>query len=136
MTPELTVLTLAALLQVVQFTLMSVAANLDLGPGKTASPRDQSRLGGPLEAQLSDRPARLYRAFSNHFESLALFAIGCIVITVSGQSGPFTTVCAWVYLAGRVLYIPAYYFGWVPWRSLIWFVSFVAATLILIAALT
>jgi len=39
MTPELTALALAGLLQVVQFGLMSVAANLDLGPGKTLSPR-------------------------------------------------------------------------------------------------
>ena len=49
MTPELTALTLAALLQVVQFVLMAVPANLELGPGKTASARDRARLGGSLE---------------------------------------------------------------------------------------
>ncbi|MEO0664677.1 MAG: MAPEG family protein, partial [Pseudomonadota bacterium] len=54
MTPELTALTLAALLQVLQFGLMSVAANRDLGPGKTMSARDESRLGGSLQSQLSD----------------------------------------------------------------------------------
>ncbi|MEO0774891.1 MAG: MAPEG family protein, partial [Pseudomonadota bacterium] len=31
--------------------------------------------------------------------------------------------------------IPAYYFGWRPWRSLIWMVGFGATTLMLIAAL-
>ncbi|MEM1235293.1 MAG: MAPEG family protein [Pseudomonadota bacterium] len=135
MTPELTILTLAALLQVFQFGLMSVAANLDLGPGKTLSPRDQSRLGGGLEAQLSDKPARLFRAFNNHFESLALFTIACLVVTLSAQGTAFTATCAWVYLAARILYIPAYYFGWVPWRSLIWFAAFSAVTLMLLAAL-
>ncbi|MEM1373294.1 MAG: MAPEG family protein [Pseudomonadota bacterium] len=135
MTPELTVLTLAALLQVIQFGLMSVAANRDLGPGKTLSPRDQSRLGGALESQLSDRPARLFRAFNNHFESLALFTIACLVVTLSDQGTAFTAACAWVYLAARAAYIPAYYFGWVPWRSLIWFGAFTAVTLMLLAAL-
>jgi hypothetical protein len=56
MTPELTALTLAALLQVVQFVLLSVPANLELGPAKTASPRDRDRMGGSLEEQLSTKP--------------------------------------------------------------------------------
>ncbi|MEM1302224.1 MAG: MAPEG family protein [Pseudomonadota bacterium] len=135
MTPELTALTLAALLQVVQFALVSVSANLDLGPQKTLSPRDQSRLGGPLEAQLSDKPARIYRAFANHFESLALFTIACTVITLGNQSTGFTATCAYTYLVARVAYIPAYYFGLVPWRSLIWFLGFTAIIAMLIAAL-
>jgi uncharacterized MAPEG superfamily protein len=135
MTPELTALTLAALLQVVQFVLMSVPANMELGPAKTASPRDRARLGGSLEDQLSPKTARLYRAMNNHFEGLILFGIACTVITVSGQSTGFTAVCAYAYLIARVFYIPAYYFGWAPWRSLIWFVGFAATTLILLAAL-
>ncbi|WP_147127007.1 MAPEG family protein [Shimia ponticola] len=135
MTPELTALTLSALLQVIQFALMSISANLDLGPGKTMSPRDQSRLGGPLETQLSDGPARLYRAFNNHFESLALFTIACVVITLSDQSTGFTAACAYTYLIARVAYIPAYYFGLVPWRSLIWLLGFMSITAMLIAAL-
>ncbi|MEM6276318.1 MAG: MAPEG family protein [Pseudomonadota bacterium] len=135
MTPELTALTLAALLQVLQFGLMSVSANLDLGPGKTLSPRDQSRLGGGLESQLSDKPARLFRAFNNHFESLLLFAIACVVLTLSDKGTAFTAACAWTYLAARAVYVPAYYFGWVPWRSLIWFAAFTAVTLMLVMAL-
>jgi uncharacterized MAPEG superfamily protein len=126
MTPELTALTLAALLQVVQFVLLSVPANLELGPAKTASPRDRDRMGGSLEEQLSTKTARLLRALDNHFEGLILFGIACTVITVSGQSTGFTTACAWTYLGARALYVPAYYFGWAPWRSLIWFVGFAA----------
>ena len=135
MTPELTVMTLAALLQVIQFALMSVPANLELGPRKTASPRDRARLGGSMEDQLSEKTARLYRAFNNHFEGLILFTIACVVISVSNQSTPFTATCAWVYLLARIAYIPAYYFGLAPWRSLIWFVGFGATTFMLIAAL-
>jgi uncharacterized MAPEG superfamily protein len=135
MTPELTALTLAALLQVVQFVLMSVPANLELGPAKTASPRDRTGWASSLEDQLSPKTARLFRALDNHFEGLILFGIACTVITVSGQSSGFTTACAFTYLVARVLYVPAYYFGWSPWRSLIWFVGFTATTLILLSAL-
>ena len=135
MTPELTALTLAALLQVIQFVLMAVPANLELGSGKTASPRDRARLGGSIEDQLSDRTARLYRALNNHFEGLILFTIACVVVSVSDQSTAFTAACAFCYLVARVLYIPASAFGWVPWRSFIWFIGFAATTLMLLAAL-
>ncbi|MEL7254018.1 MAG: MAPEG family protein [Pseudomonadota bacterium] len=135
MTPELTALTLAALLQVIQFVLMSVPANMELGPAKTTSPRDRSRLGGSLEEQVSDKTARLIRAMNNHFEGLILFTIACVVTTLADASTPLTAACAYAYLAARVLYIPAYYFGWRPWRSLIWMVGFGATTLMLIAAL-
>ena len=135
MPPELTALALAGLLQVVQFGLMSVPANRELGPGKTASPRDRSRLGGSLEDQLSDKTARLYRAMNNHFEGLILFTLAVVVVTLGEQSTGFTAACAWTYLAARVAYVPAYYFGLAPWRSLIWFVGFTATVLMILAAL-
>ncbi|MEM9854299.1 MAG: MAPEG family protein [Pseudomonadota bacterium] len=135
MTPELTVLALAGLLQMLQFALMAVPANYELGPGKTASPRDKARLGGSLEDQLSVKTARLLRAMNNHFEGLILFTIACVVVSLGQKSSPFTALCAWSYLAARALYIPAYYFGWAPWRSLIWFVGFAATGLMLLAAL-
>lgn len=135
MTPELTALTLAGLLQVVQFVLMSVPANLELGPGKTLSPRDKARLGGSLEDMVSAKTGRLIRALNNHFEALILFGIACIVTTLSGQSTWFSAACAFAYLAARILYIPAYYFGWVPWRSYIWMVGFCATAAMLVAAL-
>jgi uncharacterized MAPEG superfamily protein len=135
MTPELTVLTLAALLQVVQFALMAIPANLELGPGKTLSPRDPDRLGKPLQELVSLKTSRLFRAMNNHFEALILFTIGVLVITLSDQSTAVTQTAAWVYLVARILYIPAYAFGWVPWRSLIWFVGFAATVTMLLAAL-
>jgi uncharacterized MAPEG superfamily protein len=135
MTPELTALALAGLLQVVQFGLMSVAANLDVGVARTLSPRDADRLGKPLAEMLSTKPARLFRAFNNHFEALILFTLAVVVVTLSGQSTAFTAACGWTYLAARVLYIPGYYFGLSPWRSLIFFVGFSATVLMLLAAL-
>ena len=135
MTTELTVLTLAGLLQVIQFALMAIPANIELGVAKTMSPRDPGRLSKPIEEQMSIRTGRLKRAMSNHFEGLILFTIACTVITISGQSTTFTVTLAIIYLIARIAYIPAYAFGWTPWRSLIWFAGFVPTTLMLIAAL-
>jgi uncharacterized MAPEG superfamily protein len=96
---------------------------------KTAlKPRDQA-------INLPGKAGRVHRALNNHFEGLILFSIACVVITISGQSTALTAACAWAYLGARVLYIPAYVFGWVPWRSAIWSVGFFATTLMLIAAL-
>lgn len=128
MTPELTVLTLAALLQVGQFIAFSVSANLQVGPVKAASPRDE-----PIH--LTGAAGRVQRAMNNHFEGLIMFTIACVVISISGQSTVFTAACAWVYLGARVLYVPAYVFGWVPWRSLIWMAGFGATVLMLLAGL-
>ena len=126
MTPELTVLALAALLQGVQFALVSITANLELGVGKTTSPRDIQRLGKPLHELLSPKNGRLFRAMNNHFEGLILFTIAVVVTVLGDRTTGFSAICAWVYLGARVLYVPAYYFGLAPWRSLIWFVGFFA----------
>ena len=135
MTPELTALALAALLQGVQFTLMAIPANIELGVGKTASPRDSSRLGKPMIELVSDKTGRLIRAMNNHFEALILFTIAVVVITLGDKGTGLSAICAWTYLAARILYIPAYYFGWSPWRSLIWFVGFLSTMLMIVSAL-
>lgn len=135
MTPELTALTLAALLQCIQFALMAVPANMELGTGKTASPRDLDRMGKPMIELLSVKTARLARAMDNHFEALILFGIAITVTSLTDKTNGITTACAYTYLGARVLYIPAYYFGWTPWRSAIWFVGFLSTLLILITAL-
>jgi len=130
MTPELTALTLAGLLQVVQFVLMAVPVNIDLGTRWTLSSRDDA----PSQT-LSPTSARLNRALDNHFEGLILFTIAVVVITVSGQSTGFTAFCAWAYLVARILYVPAYALDLTPWRTVIWAVGFLATVLMLLAAL-
>ncbi|UWQ18037.1 MAPEG family protein [Jannaschia sp. M317] len=130
MTPELTVLALAILLQAAQFAAYSIRANLDVGPGYAMSARDRDP-----SRPLSDLGGRLQRALTNHFEGLTLFAPAALLVAVSGQSTPFTAACAWVYLVARVLYVPAYAFGWRPGRSLIWFAGFLATISMVISTL-
>lgn len=130
MTPELTALALAGLLQAVQFTLFAVPANLELGTGYTTSPRDT-----PPPQPMSILTARLQRALNNHFEGLILFTLAVVVVTLGNQSTPVTQYAAWACLGARILYIPAYAFGWRPWRSAIWGVGFFATVTMIVAAL-
>lgn len=128
MTAELTVLALAALLQVGQIMLAGAVMNRDAGVDWNASPRDS-------EPRFSPLTGRLRRAVDNHFEALALFTIAVVVVTLSGSASGLTAACAWLYLAARILYVPAYAFGWSPWRSLIFGVGAAATLVMLLAAL-
>ena len=78
---------------------------------------------------------RLQRAMTNHFEALILFGAAVLVTVAAEGSGSYTAVCAWIYLAARVLYVPAYALGLVPWRSVIWAVGFLATLAMLTSAL-
>lgn len=135
MAPELTALALAALLQGVQLALMAGAVTRELGTAKTMSSRDIQQIGRPIAEQVSAKTARLIRAVNNHFEGLILFTIACTIVTFSGQSTGFTATCAYIYLAARIAYVPAYYFDLGPGRSLIWAIGFAATMFMLIAAL-
>jgi len=128
LTTELTVLTLAALFQIVQIGLFSVTAQGQVGSKYAAGPRDEKR-------EITGVAGRLQRAMTNHFEGLILFGIAAVVISVSDQSTLVTQLCAHAYLISRILYVPAYAQGLTPWRSLIWFVGFGATIVMLIAAL-
>jgi uncharacterized MAPEG superfamily protein len=129
MTPELTVLVLAAFLQFGQITLAGWSMNRDAGLDWNAGPRD----GSPPE--FSALTGRLRRAVDNHFEALALFTIAVLAVSLSGKSGTLTAICAWTYLAARVLYVPAYAFAWSPWRSVIFGVATLATSVMLLVAL-
>ena len=128
MTPELTVLALAALLQSVQIGLAGWFMNRDLGVDYNTSPRD-------TQPEVSVLTGRMRRAVNNHFEGLILFTIAVVTVVLGDAGSPLTVLCAWVYLAARVLYVPAYAFGWSPWRSLIWGVGFVATLTMIVASL-
>lgn len=130
MTPELTALALAGLLQAAQYALFAIPANMELGTGYTSSPRDR-----PPSRSMSVTTARMQRAMNNHFEGLILFTLAVVVVTLAQQSTLATQYAAWTYLGARILYVPAYYLGWRPWRSAIWGVGFFATLTMIIAAL-
>ena len=124
---EVKVLALAGLLQFVQFVLMAVPVNRQLGTAYTGGARDE-------EKRPTGVAGRLTRALENHFEGLILFTLAVVVVTLGGASTPVTEKCAWAYLAARVAYVPAYVSGVFLLRSLIWTVGFVATGLMLLIA--
>ena len=125
---ELKVLGYAALLQFVQYVLMAVPVNLQLGVAYTGGHRDEQLVATGI-------PGRLKRALENHFEGLILFTIAVLVVVLGEASSALTEKCAWVYLWARVLYVPAYASGVYGIRSLIWGVGFAATAIMLIVAL-
>lgn len=128
MTTELTVLALAGLLQAIQFAAFSIAANRQVGPKVAMGPRD-------VAPALTGSAGRLNRALNNHFEGLILFTLAVVVVTLGGEASGVTATCAWIYLIARAAYVPAYLFGLVPWRSVIWMVGFLATMTMILAAL-
>ena len=125
---EIKVLGFAALLQFVQFVLMAVPVNIQLGPRYTGGNRDE-------EQRAVGVAGRFKRALDNHFEGLILFTIAVVVVVLGNASSPTTEACAWVYLVARVLYVPAYASGIFLIRSLIWSVGFGATLVMLWVAL-
>jgi uncharacterized MAPEG superfamily protein len=129
MTPELAALALAVFLQLGQITLAGWSMNRDAGVDWNAGPRDEPHPG------FSALTGRLRRAVANHFEALALFTVAVLVVSLSGKAGTLTAICAWAWLAARVLYVPAYAFGWSPWRSVIFGIATAATVVMLLVAL-
>ncbi len=129
MPPELTILALAALLQFAQLAFTVVLSDLQTGLAYGAGPRDQPR-------PLTGLAGRMDRALANHSQALLLFAIAVLVLIHSGGSSPLTTTAAWIYLAARIAYVPAYGAGIPLLRSLIWAIGQAATLTILITAIT
>jgi uncharacterized MAPEG superfamily protein len=125
---EIKVLGYAALLQFVQYILMAVPVNFQMGVAYTGGNRDEQR-------QPTGIPGRLKRALDNHFEALIMFSIVVFVVVAGEASSSLTEACAWIYLWARVLYIPAYVSGIFLLRSAVWSVGFLATAVMLIVAL-
>lgn len=128
MTAELVVLALAGLVAAGQLCLLSAAANLTMPTDWLVGPRDQPH-------EVPRMAGRLMRAWNNMLESLILFTAAVLVVELSGRNSAVTATAAQVYLAARVLYVPAYALG-LPWvRTVIWAFGFFATVAMLIAAL-
>ena len=126
---ELTVLVLAAFLQMVQMVIPGFYMTRTPGGREwNASPRDAKREPGIEEGRAS-------RAFLNMDQNLLLFAIAALVIATTDGGSWWTGLLAWLWLGLRIIYIPAYVLGWVPWRSAVWAASGLLLALLLLAAL-
>lgn len=128
MTPELTALALAGLLQAAQYAAYTVAGQKQLGRRVAMGKRDNT-------PELTGKTGRIQRALNNHFEGLIMFTLAVVVVTLGDQSTVVTATCAYIYLGARVLYVYCYVYGLTPWRSYVWVTGLIATVTMIVAAL-
>ena len=127
MTPELTALAAAALVQFASLGVFGYYVRSQGNLGYQTGNRD-------TPPPHTGKAARAQRAMANHTENLILFAIAVVVVTLGDQGTAFTATCAWLYVLARILYVPAYVFGLGPLRGAIWGLGWVATLLMILAA--
>jgi uncharacterized MAPEG superfamily protein len=128
LTSELSILLTFGLIVALLLGLKLTGMMTQLDMGYLLSSRDQHRT---LEGMLG----RTDRALDNSVIALVLFAIPILVMglrdTYTGQS----LLAAQVFLAARIVYIPAYIFGIIGLRTGVWLIGFLATLLLYFLAL-
>jgi uncharacterized MAPEG superfamily protein len=128
LTSELSILLTYGLVVVLLLGLKLTGMLTQLDMGYLLSSRDEHRT---LEGMLG----RTDRALNNSLIALLLFAVPIVVMglrdTFTGQS----LLAAQVFLAARIVYIPAYIFGIVGLRTGVWLAGFLATLLLYFLAL-
>nr|WP_321507261.1 MAPEG family protein [uncultured Celeribacter sp.] len=128
MTPELAALAATAVVHFAAVQWSQRALERDIGHEGNVGTREG------LETRLSEATTRLRRALANHTENIGLFIIAVVLVQFTGSNSVFTAICAWLFVAARALYLPAYRYAWVPWRSVIYLIGLLATFAMIIAS--
>ncbi len=125
---ELVVLTWGCILAFVHILAAAQAKTRQYGSKWNISARDEE-LPPP-------RPVvgRLVRAQANFFETFPIF-IAAVILALSVGPTDGTNLGAWLWLGGRVAYLPLYALGVPVVRSLAWGVSVVGIVMVMMPAL-
>lgn len=129
MTTELSVLAWGCLLAIVHIWLPIRAKTAQYGLKWNMGPRDET------QAPPSALAGRLERAQANFFETFPLMIAAVLIVSAAVLENRWTTLGAWLWLGGRVAYLPLYAFGVPVARSLAWTVSVLGILLVLWPAL-
>jgi uncharacterized MAPEG superfamily protein len=124
---EIAGLLVAVALGIVHIVLASHSASLQRGYRWTAGARDE-----PLPPLLSVA-GRLSRACSNYLETFPFFAALVLAVVATGAHSTWSTWGVYLYLAGRLAYLPLYAFGVYLVRSLVWNVAALGIALLCVA---
>jgi uncharacterized MAPEG superfamily protein len=125
MSTELWLLVASIVLGFVHILLQAHAMNLQRGIHWNAGPRDE-----PMPP-LTGVAGRLERALRNYLETFAFFAAAVLTAQVANVHNAFTLWGAWLFVLGRVAYIPLYAYGIRYWRSLAWNIATLGILLVL-----
>lgn len=125
---ELNILALYGLLVVLTLLAQVTGVLTQLDMGYLISSRDEKRT---LEGMVG----RLDRALSNSVTAMALFAPAVLILVLKQATTPTSLALAQLFLAARVLYLPAYVFGLTGVRTLVWLAGFAATVALFLLAL-
>ncbi len=127
MTTSLAYLAWTLVLVVVQVVLASAAKRQQDGMQWAAGNRDAS------PPEYTGLAGRMVRAQANLYEALPVFATAVLLAHVSGHERGLTAWGAGLFFWARLLYVPVYAMGLVPWRTVVWAVSLVGVILVLVS---
>lgn len=120
---ELYMIVVAIIIGIMHLSLDSFAYKVQVGNAYTLTGQDDNIVRTHLAG-------RMRRANRNFTENFGLFAVAVILVHLTGAQGDFSYWGSAIWVAMRVIYIPAYI--WVfPWlRTIIWQISMVGLLLI------
>jgi len=97
--------------------------------------RDTSWLLGPRDdpRPVTGQAARLSRAYANFEETFPLFAVLVLAVVLTGKAGEQSQFACWLYLLGRLAYIPLYWLGLPIVRTVAWTASMVGIVWLIVA---
>lgn len=127
MTTSLSYLAWTLVLAVVQVAIAAAAKRPQDGVQWATGNREDKQ---PAYTGLA---ARMGRAQGNLYESLPLFIGAVLLAHMAGRDTSLTAWGAGLYFWARLIYIPTYALGLVPWRTIVWGVSVVGLVLVLIS---
>lgn len=128
MTFELWILAGAILWGIVHISLDSFTYKAQVGNAYTVTAQDDN-------IPRSKMSGRMRRANQNYTENFVLFAAAILIVQISGQNSIYSHSGAALWMAMRILYLPAYALG-IPWtRTIIWQLSMIGLLMVLFSLL-
>lgn len=127
MTLDASLLVLAVIIFIVQVMVQGVFSNLEHKPKELLGPRDQ----------LSDGKlaARAKRANQNMIEALWMFVPLMLVAIALERTNEMTALGGWLFVVGRAVFAPLYWFGVPVLRTLAWVAALAGIVLVLLQVL-
>jgi uncharacterized MAPEG superfamily protein len=129
MTTELTVLAWGCVLALLHILIAAQVKTRQYGTDWNLGSRDEEL---PPAKPIVGRMAR---AQANFYETFPIMIAAVAIVAIAGLTDKWTGIGAWLWLGGRVAYLPLYAFGVRYLRSLAWFVGLVGIVMVLKPAL-
>jgi uncharacterized MAPEG superfamily protein len=127
MSVELTMLSLAVVLGLLQLLIAARSGNSQRGLKWNVGARDEPP---PAVGKVA---GRLERAFRNFLETFPFFAAAVIIATLAGRHNWATEWGAETYVAARIVYVFLYALGVPGVRTLVWIVATLSIILMMTA---